>query len=176
MIGEPNANNADDDATLDDTLNTAANGSRQDRMATLHALHALEYAVAAPAPRRQRTWVHRVAAAVDVLTKTLDHEATSLQGSRLLAALSVRDPTQALAISRLRHELDDLRIAATALRDQIECTPPMSVDAPNIRDRLATLTRRYRHHSANEADLVYELMGLDLTNDGKSCPPPGTHR
>ena len=174
MIVDPGATTSTDDASHNDTLRTAAAASRQERAATLHALHALEYALAAPAPRRQRTWVHRVAAAIDVLNDTLDQQTTSRKGPQLLSVLGARDPVRELAIGRLRQEHDNIRIAATALREQIELGPAVFVDVAGIRARLATLTRRYRQHNAREADLVYELAGLDLTTDNEPAPQPRT--
>src|SRR5690242_20420189 len=51
----------------DDRVDRAAELSRDAREASLHALHVLEYALSAPAPRRERTWLHRVTVALDAL-------------------------------------------------------------------------------------------------------------
>jgi hypothetical protein len=47
-----------------DRLAPAASASRLDRDGALRAVHVLEEALAAPAPRRARTWLHRVNNAV----------------------------------------------------------------------------------------------------------------
>jgi hypothetical protein len=56
----------------------------------------------------------------------------------------------------------DLTIAVASLREQIEPDPGSEVDPSGIRERLSTVTQRFRAHQAREADLVYEATGLGL--------------
>ena len=54
-----------------DVLDPAMKVSRAGRFDTMEALHALEDALDAPTPRRERTWLHRVLAAVDTARNEL---------------------------------------------------------------------------------------------------------
>jgi hypothetical protein len=97
--------------------------STAQRRALLHALHVLEYALDAPAPRRQRTWLHRVQSAVDALGRALDRE--------------LRD-------GNVRDEQRDLAIALAAVRERIEPDAEFGLDPDDIRARLAVITDRLR--------------------------------
>lgn len=144
-------------------LDPAVESTRAGRFDTLDALHALEEALDAPTPRRERTWLHRVLAAVDVLSATLDAQAaTDREAQSLLTEISRDDPRFAPRVDRLRAEQADLRIALTSLRDQLAPEASLPVDTADIRDRLASLARRLRAHRAREADLVYEAVNIDL--------------
>jgi hypothetical protein len=140
-----------------------ATGVRTERRIALHALHVLEYALNAPAPRRHRTWLHRVTIAVDALRSALDAQLHRNDNAiDLLAELALSDPSYAIRIQRLQQELLDLTIAVASLREQIEPDPAIEIDPSDIRDRLATVTHRFRQHQAREADLVYEATGIEL--------------
>ncbi|MDP9463292.1 MAG: hypothetical protein M3P52_01605 [Actinomycetota bacterium] len=143
-----------------------ASGIRSERRIALHALHVLEYALNAPAPRRHRTWLHRVTIAVDALRFALDAQLhTDDDSIHLLTELALSEPTYAIRIERLRHELLDLTVAVASLREQIEPDPTIDIDPADIRDRLANITRRFRQHQAREADLIYEAMGIEPDDD-----------
>jgi hypothetical protein len=150
-------------ASPPDRLRPAARASRRDRDASLRALHALEDALSAPAPRRQRTWLHRVTYAVDALATALDEQARAgAETVDLLSEVALCEPRYIAQIERLRQEQLDLRIAVSSLREQIEPDPEFPIDTADIRDRLASIARRYRQHRAREADLVYEAVSIDL--------------
>jgi hypothetical protein len=140
---------------------------RSQRRIALHALHVLEYALNSPAPRRHRTWIHRVTVAVDALKHALDAQLHSHHDDSidLLAELALSDPSYTIRIQKLRQELLDLAVAVASLREQIEPDPDIDIDPADVRDRLATITRRFRQHQAREADLVYEATGIEL-DDG----------
>ena len=144
-----------------------ASGVRSERRIALQALHVLEYALSAPSPRRHRTWLHRVTTAVDALNRALNAQLHSHDDDSvtLLAELALSEPGYALRVQRLRQELLDLTVAVASLREQIEPDPAIDVDPSDIRDRLATITRRFRQHQAREADLVYEATGIELDDD-----------
>ncbi len=59
----------------------------------------------------------------------------------------------------------DLVICLASLREQIEPDPEFGVDPNDIRDRLASLARRFRQYRAREADLIYEASGIDLDDE-----------
>jgi hypothetical protein len=135
--------------------------NRTERLTTLHALHVLEYALTAPAPRRHRTWLHRVTVALDALRTALDERLhDSWDRIDILAEIALSDPASALRIERLRQELLDISIAVASLREQIEPDPTIAIDPADVRDRLATIARRIRQHRAREADIVYEATGI----------------
>lgn len=146
-----------------DILDPAVKLSRARRFDTLEALHALEDALDAPTPRRERTWLHRVLSTLDVLSGMLDAQAHRDQDSpSLLTEIRRDEPRLGPRVDRLRTEQADLRIAITSLRDQLAPDAAVPVDTADIRDRLAALARRLRAQRAREADLVYEAVNIDL--------------
>ena len=146
-----------------DVLDAAVQASRVGRFDTMEALHALEEALDAPAPRRERTWLHRVLAALDLLSDMLESQAASDQDtSSLLTEIRRDDPRLGPRVDRLRAEQGDLRIAVMSLRDQLVPDAAIPVDTADIRDRLAALARRLRAQRARESDLVYEAVDIDL--------------
>jgi hypothetical protein len=144
-------------------LDIAAAAAREERHAALRALHVLEFALAAPAPRRQRTWLHRILTAVDALGIALElqiHDSDQTLG--VLEEVALCHPDRAAQIERLRDEQRNLRIATAALREQIEPDPEVPIDPADVRARLAALATRYRQHCAREADLIYETTGIHV--------------
>ncbi|MEA3216831.1 MAG: hypothetical protein QOJ19_2987 [Acidimicrobiia bacterium] len=144
-------------------LDPAVMVSRAGRIDTMGALHALEDALAAPTPRRERTWLHRVLAALDVLGAMLDAQAAGDdETNSLLNEIRRDDPRFGPRVHRLRAEQADLRMAVTSLRDQLAPDAAAPVDTADIRDRLASIARRLRAQRARESDLVYEAVNIDL--------------
>jgi len=134
-----------------------------ERQTALRALHALEYALAAPAPRRHRTWLHRVMAALDVLHAALETQVPKAGGPvRLLDEIALCHPEYLPQIVRLREELLDLTIAVASLREKIEADPAIEIDPTEVRTRLSTVTKQFREYQAREADLVYEAIDQNL--------------
>jgi hypothetical protein len=147
----------------DDRVDRAAELSREARQASLHALQVLEYALSAPAPRRERTWLHRVTVALDALATALDKQMHAEDESlSLLSEIALCEPKYTTQIHRLRQEQADLAIAVASLREQIEPNPELHIDTADVRDRLAAVARRYRQHRARESDLIYEAVGIEL--------------
>lgn len=133
------------------------------RQAALRALHVLEYALAAPAPRRHRTWLHRVTVAIDALHTALHAQLPNAEGPiGLLDEIALAHPSCIPRIHRLQQELLDLTIALASLREQVEPDPMIKIEPADIRDQLGALTTRFRQHQAREADLVYEAIGRQL--------------
>jgi hypothetical protein len=146
-----------------DTLAELAADLRAEREAALRALHVLEYALAAPAPRRQRTWLHRVTAAIDALHDALVRQIPEPGHSvGLLDEIALYDPRCLPAVQELQQELLGLTIAVASLRERVEPDPTMEIDAGDIRERLSVVTKLFRQQQAREADLVYEVTGLEL--------------
>ena len=137
--------------------------TRAERQTALRALHVVEYALAAPAPRRHRTWLHRVTIAVDALYTALHAQLPTIDNPiRLLDEIALCHPEYLPQIEQIRDELLDLTIAVASLREQIEPDPTINVNPDDIRERLSALTRQFREHQAREADLVYEATGHEL--------------
>ena len=136
---------------------------RAERLAALRALHVVEYALAAPAPRRQRTWLHRVTVAIDALHAALVAQTPQGDGSiRLLDEIALCEPGYLPEVQQLQQELLNLTIAVASLREQVEPDPTIAINPTDIRGRLSEVTRRFRVHQAREADLVYEATGLEI--------------
>ena len=147
---------------LHDAIDAAA-ALRSQRAVALHALQVLEYALTAPAPRRHRTWLHRVTTTLEALRSALDIQLHAHQDSiDLLAELALSEPDYARPIERLRQELLDLTIAVASLREQIEPDPAINIDPDEIRARLAKVANQFRQHQAVEADLVFQATGIEL--------------
>jgi hypothetical protein len=154
-----------------DALDLLAADLRAERLAALRALHVLEYALAAPAPRRQRTWLHRVTLAIDTLHAALLAQIPRCNDSiRLLDEIALCEPRYLPEIQQLREELLNLTIAVASLREQIEPDPTIDINPTDVRDRLSTVTKQFREHQAREADLVYEATGLAV-DEGQAAPP-----
>jgi hypothetical protein len=144
-------------------LDALAADVRAERQTALHALHVLEYALAAPAPRRHRTWLHRVTIAVDALHTALHSQLSTTDNPiRLLDEIALSHPDYLPQIEQLHQELLDLTIAVASLREQIEPDPTIDINPTDIRERLSTLTKQFREHQAREADLVYDATGQEL--------------
>lgn len=136
---------------------------RTERQAALHALQVVEFALTAPPPRRPRTWIHRVAVAVDALHSALHDQLPTPEGPvRLLDEIALCHPTYLPRVERLQQELLDLTIAVASLREQIEPEPTLDVDPAAVGDKLAAIAARFREHQAAEADLVFEATGQRL--------------
>ncbi len=145
------------------TVDSLADDIRAERQTALHALHVLEYALSAPAPRRHRTWLHRVMIAADALHAALQ---TRLPDDdrpiRLLDEIALSHPDYIPRIESLQHELADLAIAVAALQERLEPDPQLVIDPADIRNQLSTLAQAFREHRARESDLIYEATGRNL--------------
>jgi hypothetical protein len=147
-------------------LDALAADVRALRQAALHALQVLEHALVAPAPRRHRTWVHRVAVAVDALHQALHAQLPNVHDPiRLLDEIAFSYPSFITRIRHLQQELQELTIAVASLREQIETDSSIELDPTEIQDRLRSVASRFHQHQSREADLVYEATGrqLDVT-------------
>src|SRR4051794_23216915 len=89
--------------------------------ASLHALHIAEYALSAPAPRRERTWRHRLKIAVDALADAIDRQIADTDNSiGLLSEIALSHPQHVAAVVDLRNQQRALRIAIASLAEQLE--------------------------------------------------------
>lgn len=145
------------------TLDVLAADTRAERQIALHALRVLEYALTAPAPRRHRTWLHRVTVAIDALHTALHAQLPNADRPiRLVDEIALTQPSYIPRIQRLQQQLLDLTIAVASLREHIEPDPTIEIDPAQIRNRLGAVSTRFREHQAQEADLVHEATGREL--------------
>lgn len=138
--------------------------SQDNRAISESALGALEDALAAPSPNRTIAWHQKVVEALDTFLAALHEQALADQDpDSLLPEIARQEPRFAPRIQRLKVEQDDIEASAASLRSQIGTdTDHTHIDVADIRDRLASITNRYRQHRAREADLVYEAVNVDL--------------
>ncbi len=145
--------------------------TRHGRVASLRALHIVEYALSAPAPRRERTWLHRVKIAVDALADSIDRQIRDDDDSiGLLSEIALSQPTHTQAVLDLRDDQRALSIAVASIREQLDEHPELPIDTAPIRDRLANLAHRYRQHQTREAELIHAALDIDITD---SCQENG---
>jgi hypothetical protein len=148
----------------DHPLQAAAQTSRTDRNSSLDALHVLEAALSEPAPTRQQHWIEAVRAALDSLRTFLDAQAEGdSEEASLLSEIASDEPRLIPRIDRLRRQHQALRESVQATLDELATQADDDhIDAADIRDRVAELARRLRHHRSQESDLIYEAVNINL--------------
>lgn len=141
----------------------------QDR--TLDAMHALEAALALPAPGRQCSWHDEVLGALRVLADAVRVEAdNAAMPDSLLSDLSRTQP-------HLRNRVRGLRIEYRQLQEAIEkCRNALAgetgrSEVAEVRNHLARLLNGLRDQRAKESDLIYEAyydaFRSDLPRDAR---------
>ena len=148
----------------DHPLQAAAQTSRTDRNTSLHALHALEAALSEPAPSRHHQWIGTVRDALEELQQALDTQAAGdSEAASLLSEIASDEPRLIPRIDRLRRQHKSLRDGVQAALDELGAQADHDqLDTADIRDRVAELARTLRHHRAQETDLIYEAVNLNL--------------
>jgi hypothetical protein len=130
---------------------------RSDDDRTLVAMHALESALAAAAPRREVSWRHAVLEALDILhDATAAEEANADQPDSLLSDIARTQPRLRTAVRGLRLQYRQLRDAIDAMRDELRSQDELASDHADIRERLGWLLTALRHQQARDSDLIYE--------------------
>jgi hypothetical protein len=148
----------------DHPLRSAAQTSWNARNTALDGLHILETALSEPAPKREQQWGIEVHAALETLQRALDAQAAgdSDTGS-LLSEIGTDEPRLLPRIARLRRQQQGLRDSVhTILVELAAQTDHDHIDPADIRERAADIARRLRHHRAQEADLIYEAVNINL--------------
>lgn len=139
--------------------------TRSGHDASLHALRVAEYALSAPAPRRERTWVHRLTIAVDTLADAIDRQIADNDNSiGLLAEIALSEPEHISTVVDLRNEQRALRVAIASLREQLDERPELPIDTTGIRERFTELAHKYRQHHTREAELIHTTLDIDITD------------
>ena len=127
-------------------------------------MHALEAALACPAPGREQAWHRQVAdrlrSVVDIIA---DHVASADGRGGLLPEIEDAQPRLERRVHRLRQEHADLLEQAHALQRHLDQYGADEVpNFQDIRHRAAWLLAALRHHQAAEIDLVYESFDVDI--------------
>ena len=127
----------------------------QDR--TLAAMHQLEAALAAAAPRREQAWSNEVRRTLGILGQAARQEAeNAAQPDSLLSAIARTQPWLRNRVRGLRIHYRQLQDAIVALEDELAAAAGQAVDFTDIRQRLAWVLAGLRHQQARESDLIYE--------------------
>lgn len=152
-------------------LASADTATRQGRSQSLHALQVVEYALAAPAPRRERTWLHRLKIAVDALADAVDQQIHDDDNSvGLLSEIALSEPAHLDAVLDLRNDQRALRVAISSILELLEDGAESAIDPTDIRDRLAKVAFHYRQHQTREAELIHTTLNIDVTEPTDPVP------
>ena len=131
----------------------------------------VEYALSAPAPRRERTWLHRVTIAADALADAVDRQITDNDNSiGLLAEIALSEPDHTDAVVDLKNEQRALRVAIASLREQLDDHPELPIDTTGIRERFTEVAHQYRQHHTREIELIHTALGIDITQPSDQQP------
>jgi hypothetical protein len=149
-----------------------ARESRRDRDRILEAMHALETAVGSAASRTNDGWKLAVDAALAQLEAAFAEQWRSYQDPvSLMAQIAQDDPRLRTLVRQLHHRWHELATAASALRTRL--AREVSLDAwtiADLRDETRRLMNTIHHHRAREADLVFDALAIDLTQQGADHP------
>jgi hypothetical protein len=128
-----------------------------DQGRTLAAMHQLEAALGAAAPRREQAWSNEVRRTLGILGEAAQDEAdNAAQPDSLLSDIARTQPWLRNRVRGLRIHYRQLRDAIAALQDELDAAPSQTVDFTDIRQRLAWVLAGLRHQRARESDLIYE--------------------
>ena len=163
-----------------DTLNEAQQRRVDQRTAdqdrTLLAMHQLEAALGAAAPRRQQAWRNEVCRALGILSEAARDEAeNAAQPDSLLSDIARTQPWLRNRVRGLRIHYRQLRDAIAALQGELDAMAAQAVDFTDIRQRLAWVLAGLRHQRGRESDLIYEAyydaFQTDLPQDAAGHLP-----
>ena len=129
----------------------------EDQDRTLETMHALEAALAAPAPGNEAAWLDRVRVAVGVLEDaTREEDDNAARPDSLLSDIKRTQPILASRVRGVRAQYRQVRDAIASLRVELERVDPHELDHADTRQRLAWILTALRHQRARESDLIYE--------------------
>lgn len=142
----------------------AADASRADRRRVLAAMGRLEAALASGASGRQQHWLAQVLSQLEQLESEMrkqDAELNSPEG--LLAEIVRTQPRLEHRARRLRRQYRELLRQVAELREQLADGGDQELpDVADVRRRVGWLLTYLRHFQAQESDLVYEALQLDI--------------
>jgi len=130
---------------------------RLDQDRTLEAVHTLELALGAAAPRRETQWRHDVLAALATLDEAIAEEArNAARPDSLLSDISRTQPWLRNRVRGVRIQFRQVGEHVDGLRRELAAPEEGGVDYADIRQRLAWVLTALRHLRARESDLIYE--------------------
>lgn len=142
--------------------------SRADRDRTLEGIRDLETALARAASGA--TWFPQVVAGLDALEAAMDVERRELnRPDALLAMVAAEHPRRFGSRARnLREQYDDIIRQLASLRSQLEAHAISPAIVSDLRHRAGWIIRALHHCRAQQTDLVYDALELDLgEHDGR---------
>jgi|SRR5579884_1492177 len=151
MDGSPSAEGFSDEQRSGLEARQAA----QDR--TLDAVHRLEAALSAAAPRREEHWRGAVLTALAELeAATAEETENAERPDSLLSDLAHNQPRLRNRARALRLQYAKVRDTISSLRHELEEHDESGVDFADVRQRLGWVLTALRHQRARESDLIYE--------------------
>ncbi len=146
-----------------DQIDHAAATIRAGHDASIRALQIVEYALTAPAPRRERTWRHRLTIAVNALADAIDQQIADNDSTiGLLAEIALTQPEHLDTVLDLRNEQRALSVAVASVREQLDEHTELPIDATEIRQRFAHVALQFLQHHTREAKLIHTALGIDI--------------
>jgi hypothetical protein len=151
---------------------------RADQDRTLAAMHALETALGAAAPGRERSWREDVLSALEVLeTATGEEQSNAAQPDSLLSDIGRTQPRLRNRVRGLRVHYAQLRDNIRSLCDELDHADESLPDFADLRQRMTWLLNALRHQRARESDLIYEAYYEAFQSDlgeperpDRTCP------
>jgi DNA repair ATPase RecN len=136
--------------------------SRTDRDRTLRAVHRLETALAMAS--EGNAWLPEVTADLGALQASMAAERSEFdRADALLALIAEGHPRRFRSrVRNLREQYDDLLRQVGSLRDQLAHDHEAASDAGDLRHRIGWIIQALHHCRAQQTDLVYEALSLDL--------------
>jgi len=130
----------------------------------LDAMHRLDVALAAPAPRRQRDWCERVAKELAKLHENLGRHVVAAEApGGMFAEVETAAPPLHHRIERLKREHAQLLRQMDVLEAFVEKQRDQEIYGfQEIRQRAGWLLTGLRHRTALVADLIFELYDTDI--------------
>lgn len=132
---------------------------RADQDRTLDAMHSLERALAAPAPRREPAWQAEVLSALAVLDAAMaEEDENATRPDSLLSDIRRTQPRLRSRVRGVRAQYSQLRERIAALRRELgeQGDDDPVPDFADVRQRVAWLLSALRHQRSRESDLIYE--------------------
>lgn len=151
--GEPPKHDTAQDAALE--------ASRLERDRTLEAMHRLERELGRASAGT--AWLDRVRAALGDLEVTMESEQEEMdRPDALLSMIATENPRRfAGRIRALGERYRDVARQVASLHGQL--AEPATVDAADLRHRVGWIIRALHHFRAQQADIVFDALTLDLT-------------
>ena len=153
-------------AGVTDTVPEVIEGVRSRRAGLRTAMSALEYALAAPAPRRVDEWRHGVRDALSSLHEVWTRHIVETEApGAFLDELVGEAPRLATPAARLRREHSEILGVITRAEkwlDQVLLDDDHDVWVDGLRADLTTMLCSLAHHRQRGADLIFAAYDVDI--------------